>query len=199
MPPAMPQRKPGAIGSTSTTGPIRRPCRDAPTWTGSRRSTMAWKTAASSCRISPSSRSASNAPDETCFEVLLRMRGEDGAEILPDVFLPIAERFDLSSKIDVGGVEPAVSVRARQVSDRPPRLVCHQYFAAIHQRSRFHRFPARSAEEQRVAAGAHLFRAHRSLGVVERHGCAPVHRSAADRAAGSLSTISGTAGRRSPA
>ena len=79
----------------------------------------------------------------------------------------------------VGGVEPAVSVRARPVSDRPRRLVCHQHFAAFHQRSRFHRFPARSAKEQRLAAGAHLFRAHRSLGIVERHGCAPVHRSVA--------------------
>jgi diguanylate cyclase (GGDEF)-like protein/PAS domain S-box-containing protein len=37
---------------------------------------------------------------ETSFEVLLRMRGDDGAEIMPDVFLPVAERFNLSTRID---------------------------------------------------------------------------------------------------
>jgi diguanylate cyclase (GGDEF)-like protein/PAS domain S-box-containing protein len=37
---------------------------------------------------------------ETSFEVLLRMKGDDGAEIMPDVFLPVAERFNLSTRID---------------------------------------------------------------------------------------------------
>ena len=50
-----------------------------------------------------------DAPKETRFEVLLRMRGDDGAEILPDVFLPIAERFDLSSKIDAWVVSNLLS------------------------------------------------------------------------------------------
>ena len=58
----------------------------------------------------------SNVPDETRFEVLLRMRGEDGAEILPDVFLPIAERFDLSSKIDAWVVSNLLSLFARDRS-----------------------------------------------------------------------------------
>jgi diguanylate cyclase (GGDEF)-like protein/PAS domain S-box-containing protein len=56
------------------------------------------------------------APHETRFEVLLRMRGDDGAEILPDVFLPIAERFDLSSKIDAWVVTNLLSVFARDRS-----------------------------------------------------------------------------------
>jgi EAL domain-containing protein (putative c-di-GMP-specific phosphodiesterase class I) len=34
------------------------------------------------------------------FEVLLRMKGADGAEIMPEVFLPAAERFNLSARID---------------------------------------------------------------------------------------------------
>jgi diguanylate cyclase (GGDEF)-like protein/PAS domain S-box-containing protein len=37
---------------------------------------------------------------ETCFEVFLRMKGEDEAEVMPDVFLPVAERFNLSTSID---------------------------------------------------------------------------------------------------
>jgi diguanylate cyclase (GGDEF)-like protein/PAS domain S-box-containing protein len=37
---------------------------------------------------------------ESCFEVLLRMKADDGAEIMPDAFLPVAERFNLSTKID---------------------------------------------------------------------------------------------------
>jgi diguanylate cyclase (GGDEF)-like protein/PAS domain S-box-containing protein len=37
---------------------------------------------------------------ETSFEVLLRMKGDDGTEIMPDVFLPVAERFNLSTRID---------------------------------------------------------------------------------------------------
>ncbi|HEX6115006.1 MAG TPA: EAL domain-containing protein [Geminicoccaceae bacterium] len=56
------------------------------------------------------------APDETRFEVLLRMRGQDGAEILPEVFLPIAERFDLSSKIDAWVVSKLLSLFARDRS-----------------------------------------------------------------------------------
>ena len=36
----------------------------------------------------------------TCFEVLLRMKGDNGTEIMPDVFLPVAERFNLSTRID---------------------------------------------------------------------------------------------------
>jgi diguanylate cyclase (GGDEF)-like protein/PAS domain S-box-containing protein len=36
----------------------------------------------------------------TCFEVLLRMKGADGTEIMPEAFLPAAERFNLSAKID---------------------------------------------------------------------------------------------------
>ena len=43
------------------------------------------------------------------------MSGEDGAEILPDVFLPIAERFNLSTKIDGWVVSNLLSLFA---SDR---------------------------------------------------------------------------------
>ena len=47
---------------------------------------------------------------ETCFEVLLRMRGDDGSEIMPDVFLPVAERFNLSTQIDYWVVSNLLSV-----------------------------------------------------------------------------------------
>jgi EAL domain-containing protein (putative c-di-GMP-specific phosphodiesterase class I) len=53
---------------------------------------------------------------ETCFEVLLRMNGDDGAEIMPDVFLPIAERFNLSTRIDSWVVSTLLSVLARERS-----------------------------------------------------------------------------------
>lgn len=57
-----------------------------------------------------------NSADETCFEVLLRMKGEDDVEILPDVFLPIAERFDLATKIDSWVVSHLLSLFARDRS-----------------------------------------------------------------------------------
>ena len=37
---------------------------------------------------------------KTCFEVLLRMKGNGDVEIMPDVFLPVAERFNLLTRID---------------------------------------------------------------------------------------------------
>ena len=54
-------------------------------------------------------------PSETCFEVLLRMKGDHDGEIMPDVFLPIAERFNLSTKIDCWVVSRLLSLFA---SDR---------------------------------------------------------------------------------
>jgi diguanylate cyclase (GGDEF)-like protein/PAS domain S-box-containing protein len=47
---------------------------------------------------------------ETSFEVLLRMKGDDGAEIMPDVFLPVAERFNLSTSIDYWVVSNLLSL-----------------------------------------------------------------------------------------
>jgi EAL domain-containing protein (putative c-di-GMP-specific phosphodiesterase class I) len=57
-----------------------------------------------------------DAPDATRFEVLLRMRGDDGAEVLPEVFLPIAERFELSSKIDAWVVSNLLALFARDTA-----------------------------------------------------------------------------------
>jgi diguanylate cyclase (GGDEF)-like protein/PAS domain S-box-containing protein len=54
--------------------------------------------------------------NETCFEVLLRMNGDDGVEIMPDVFLPIAERFNLSSRIDSWVVSNLLAAFARDRS-----------------------------------------------------------------------------------
>lgn len=59
---------------------------------------------------------SNNASPETCFEVLLRMKGADGAETPPAVFLPIAERFDLSAKIDAWVVSHLLSLFARDRS-----------------------------------------------------------------------------------
>jgi diguanylate cyclase (GGDEF)-like protein/PAS domain S-box-containing protein len=47
---------------------------------------------------------------ETCFEVLLRMKGANGTEVMPDVFLPVAERFSLSTSIDYWVVSNVLSL-----------------------------------------------------------------------------------------
>ena len=47
---------------------------------------------------------------KTCFEVLLRMRGDDDGEIMPDVFLPVAERFNLLTRIDYWVVSNLLSL-----------------------------------------------------------------------------------------
>ncbi|MGH6896178.1 MAG: putative bifunctional diguanylate cyclase/phosphodiesterase [Geminicoccaceae bacterium] len=48
-----------------------------------------------------------------CFEVLLRMQGADGIDIMPEAFLPAAERFNLSSRIDAWVVSRFLSLFAR--------------------------------------------------------------------------------------
>jgi diguanylate cyclase (GGDEF)-like protein/PAS domain S-box-containing protein len=50
---------------------------------------------------------------ETCFEVLLRMQGADGVDIMPEAFLPVAERFNLSSRIDAWVISHLLSLFAR--------------------------------------------------------------------------------------
>ena len=50
---------------------------------------------------------------ETCFEVLLRMKGEGGVDIMPEAFLPAAERFNLSARIDSWVVSHLLSRLAR--------------------------------------------------------------------------------------
>jgi diguanylate cyclase (GGDEF)-like protein/PAS domain S-box-containing protein len=50
------------------------------------------------------------------FEVLLRMKGDDGAEIMPDAFLPVAERFNLSTRIDYWVVSNLLSLFERDRS-----------------------------------------------------------------------------------
>jgi EAL domain-containing protein (putative c-di-GMP-specific phosphodiesterase class I) len=59
---------------------------------------------------------AESAQRGTCFEVLLRMQGADGADIMPDSFLPVAERFNLSSRIDAWVVSHLLSLFAREPS-----------------------------------------------------------------------------------
>jgi diguanylate cyclase (GGDEF)-like protein/PAS domain S-box-containing protein len=54
-----------------------------------------------------------DSPGEKCFEVLLRMKGNHDAEVMPDVFLPIAERFNLSTKIDYWVVTNLLEMFAR--------------------------------------------------------------------------------------
>src|SRR5690606_34990465 len=65
-----------------------------------------------------------DALDQTRFEVLLRMKGEDGAEILPDVFLPIAERVDLSSEIDAWVISTVWSLFGRDRTRAGDVYVC---------------------------------------------------------------------------
>ena len=51
-----------------------------------------------------------------CFEVLLRMEGADGVDILPEAFLPVAERFNLSARIDAWVISHLLSLFAREPS-----------------------------------------------------------------------------------
>jgi diguanylate cyclase (GGDEF)-like protein/PAS domain S-box-containing protein len=51
-----------------------------------------------------------------CFEILLRMKGEGGVDIMPEAFLPAAERFNLSSMIDTWVVSHFLSLFARDPS-----------------------------------------------------------------------------------
>ncbi len=46
------------------------------------------------------------------FEVLLRLKGDNGALISPAIFIPTAERFNLMAKIDMWVVTEAISVLA---------------------------------------------------------------------------------------
>ncbi|NJM39001.1 MAG: EAL domain-containing protein [Akkermansiaceae bacterium] len=45
-----------------------------------------------------------------------RMQGADGVEIMPDAFLPVAERFNLSARIDSWVVSHLLSLFAREPS-----------------------------------------------------------------------------------
>jgi diguanylate cyclase (GGDEF)-like protein/PAS domain S-box-containing protein len=56
--------------------------------------------------------------DTAHYEVLLRMRGEDGGIILPTAFLPAAERYGLAPKLDrwvVGAVLQCLAADARRL------------------------------------------------------------------------------------
>jgi diguanylate cyclase (GGDEF)-like protein len=59
---------------------------------------------------------ANGSARETCFEVLLRMKWDDDTEIMPDVFLPVAERFNLSTRIDRWVVSNLLSMFERDRS-----------------------------------------------------------------------------------
>jgi EAL domain-containing protein (putative c-di-GMP-specific phosphodiesterase class I) len=47
--------------------------------------------------------------DPAHFEVLLRMRGEDDALILPNAFLPAAERYNLATRLDLWVLDATLS------------------------------------------------------------------------------------------
>lgn len=57
-------------------------------------------------------------------EVLLRMRGEDGALLLPGAFMPAAERFKLSSRIDRWVVANAVAWLGGMPGRQPIETLC---------------------------------------------------------------------------
>jgi len=56
------------------------------------------------------------------YELLLRLKGDDNQVILPNTFIPSAERYGLMSSIDRWVLETALSTLANQLSDRELRL-----------------------------------------------------------------------------
>jgi EAL domain-containing protein (putative c-di-GMP-specific phosphodiesterase class I) len=63
------------------------------------------------------------AGDVECFELLVRMRAEDGSLVPPGTFLALAERYDLVQRLDRWVLTRAVQlVRAREDAGRPVNL-----------------------------------------------------------------------------
>ncbi|MBL4827697.1 MAG: EAL domain-containing protein [Spongiibacteraceae bacterium] len=60
--------------------------------------------------------------DQPCFEVLLRMIGDNGELIAPNSFISIAERFGLATEIDYWVIENAM--RALEATNREGRHLC---------------------------------------------------------------------------
>ncbi len=60
-----------------------------------------------------------------CFEVLLRMRAEDGSLVMPGLFLPVAERYRMMVRID----EWVVDTLLKLLSPLAPRLAGTHDFA----------------------------------------------------------------------
>ena len=56
------------------------------------------------------------------YELLLRLKGDDNQVILPNTFIPSAERYGLMSSIDRWVLQTALSTLANQLSDRKLRL-----------------------------------------------------------------------------
>jgi len=56
------------------------------------------------------------------YELLLRLKGDDNQVILPNTFIPSAERYGLMSSIDRWVLKTALSTLANQLSDRELRL-----------------------------------------------------------------------------
>jgi EAL domain-containing protein (putative c-di-GMP-specific phosphodiesterase class I) len=56
------------------------------------------------------------------YELLLRLKGDDNQVILPNTFIPSAERYGLMSSIDRWVLQTALSTLANQLSDRELRL-----------------------------------------------------------------------------
>ena len=61
-----------------------------------------------------------NEPDHSRFELLLRLRGEDGTLVQPSEFMPAAERYGLMPLIDRWVVQNAFSLLAGRLSSSEP-------------------------------------------------------------------------------
>lgn len=75
---------------------------------------------------------------DSYHEILLRMRDENGEEISPDTFLPVACEFGLSARIDLWVVENVLRFMARHRQQIPaqrfsinlsPASLCHTHFS----------------------------------------------------------------------
>lgn len=64
------------------------------------------------------------ADEDTHYELLLRMRDEDGNIVLPDAFLPAAERYDLSVKLDRWVVREAFRQLTRDTGHLQKLFLC---------------------------------------------------------------------------
>ena len=67
---------------------------------------------------------SASAREDTHYELLLRMRDEDGNIVLPDAFLPAAERYNLSVKLDRWVVREAFRLLTRNPGHLENLFLC---------------------------------------------------------------------------
>ncbi|MFQ5548364.1 MAG: EAL domain-containing protein [Woeseia sp.] len=103
--------------------------------------------------------SKQNAESPGHYELLLRMRDEDGKLVQPDLFIPAAERYNLMSKLDRWVIHEALT----QLADRNPDVDKARFTIAINlsgtslSEDRFLEYVIAELKSQKLPAGAICF------------------------------------------